>query len=96
MVLNFGDFTLQKTFNLVQFSNDGARVTAGFKPDKGHEFVTLLVGQAKKGEKVDVDKMMARLGLVCDDKGAKEILMLKAEIDQLKQKLAAALAGKAA
>lgn len=95
MQLHDGDFTLQKTFELVQMTSTGGRLTGRFKAEKGNEYVTLLVGEVKIGAPIDLDKMVAKIGLVCDDKGAKEILMLKDEIADLKQQLAAALASKA-
>lgn len=91
MQLHDGDFTFQKSFSLVQTTQTGGRLTGIFKAKKGNEFVTLLVGEVKVGASIDLDKMMANIGLVCDDKGANEILMLKEEISELKQQLAQAL-----
>lgn len=96
MQLHDGDFTLQKSFSLVQTTSTGGRLTGQFKAEKGNEYVTMLVGEVKVGEQFDLDKMMAKIGLVCDDKGAKEILMLKEEIAELKKQLAEAIAAKAA
>ena len=87
MPLHDGDFTFQKTFNLVETSQTGGRLTSTFKAEKGHEYITMLVGEVKIGAPFDLDKMMAEIGLVVDDKGAKEILMLKQEIVELKHQL---------
>lgn len=97
MELHDGDFTYSKSFSKVQYNEDrSSKMTGRFPASKGHEFITMLVGEVKIGEALDVDAMMARLGLVCDDKGAGEILMLKHEIAELKHQLALALADKGA
>jgi hypothetical protein len=96
MQLHDGDFTFQKTFTLVERNAAGDSRSASFKPEKGKEFITMLVGEIKIGAPLDIDAMMARIGLVCDDKGAKEILQLKSEIAELQRQLAEALAAKAA
>lgn len=86
--LQLGDVSRSKTFNLVMLNNSGGRFTAGFKPPRGHEFITMVVGDVPVGGAVDLDKMLAEIGLVANDKGAKEILMLKQEIEELKKQLA--------
>lgn len=95
MSLEYGDFTFQKSFSLVQVRRDGSRLIQGFKPQKGHEFVTLLIGEAKVGELPDLDTMMAKIGITTDKQGAVQILRLKEEIADLKKQLADALADKA-
>lgn len=90
MPLHDGDFTFQKSFSLVQTTQTGGRLTSTFKAERGNEFITMLVGEVKVGAPFDLDALMAKIGLVVDDKGAKEILMLKQEIAELKQQLAVA------
>jgi hypothetical protein len=88
IMLQVGDCTRLKTFNLAVPSDTGV-TTFGLKADRGYEFVAMFLGMAKKGERADVDKMIAQMGLVPNDGGAAEILHLKGVIADLEAKLAA-------
>lgn len=93
-VLSDGACTYSTSFEHV-VKVPGGVYSHTFHPEPGHEFITMLLGEAKTGQRVDVDQMLARLGFAGKNAGAKQILELKAEIAELKQRLAEALAGKA-
>lgn len=63
MELFDGDVTFQGSFNKIGFTEDDQKVTAGFKPPKGEQFVVLLLGTVKKGAiDCNPEEMLKRLG----------------------------------
>lgn len=62
MELHNGDCTFQPRFNKVAFTVNG-KVTGGFKPPRGQQFVVLLLGTAdKKADDFDAEAALNRLG----------------------------------
>lgn len=61
--LHDGDATFVKHFNKVCFTESGDRFTFGFKPSRGKQFVTLLLGEIDAKETdCDIEGMLNRLG----------------------------------
>jgi hypothetical protein len=66
--LHPGDATFAKSFTKISRGDNGAQLSAGFKPPKGREFVVLLLGDVEKGQPwVDVEKMLNELGFYRKD-----------------------------
>lgn len=62
MELFNGDCTFQSRFNKVAFTVSG-KVTGGFKPPKGQQFVVLLLGTTDiKADDFDAEIALNRLG----------------------------------
>lgn len=58
-----GAVTFQGSFNKIGFTDDGQKVTAGFKPPKGEQFVVLLLGTVKKGAvDCNAEELLNKLG----------------------------------
>lgn len=69
MELFDGDVTFQGSFNKIGFTKDDQKVTAGFKPPKGEQFVVLLLGTVKKGTiDCNAEEMLNRLGFFREHK----------------------------
>lgn len=65
--LDTGDATFASSFTKISRSDDGAQMSASFKPPKGEEFVVLLIGTVPKGQAwVDVEPMLNELGFYRD------------------------------
>lgn len=63
MALQDGEFSVAPSFTLVQFNQSGGRFSMNYKPPKGRQFVTMLVGTIDKKETfADVDAMMRAAG----------------------------------
>lgn len=62
MELFNGDCTFQSRFNKVAFTVNG-KITGGFKPPRGQQFVVLLLGATGiKADDFDVEDALNRLG----------------------------------
>lgn len=63
MHLNDGDATFVGSFNKVAWTEDGRKVTFGFKAPRGEQFAVLLLGSAPKdAEDFDIEAALNRLG----------------------------------
>lgn len=64
MQLFDGDATFTKSFTKVAFGDDtGTRYSFGFKPQKGKQFVVMLLGEVDaKATDCDLEKMLNELG----------------------------------
>lgn len=64
MNLDIGDATFCKSFTKVGFSEDGSiKAATNFRPPKGQQFVTLLIGTiSAKATDCDIESMLNSLG----------------------------------
>ncbi|RPN04110.1 hypothetical protein IPC1284_11670 [Pseudomonas aeruginosa] len=63
MNLHDGDATFVGSFNKVGWTEDGKKLTFGFKPPKGESFVVLLIGSVPKdSQDFNVEEALNRLG----------------------------------
>lgn len=67
--LNYGDATFSSSFAKIMRSDEGYELKASFKPERGKEFVVLLLGETDKGTPyVDVEEMLNKLGFYREPK----------------------------
>jgi len=63
MNLNDGDATFVGSFNKIGWTEDGRKMTFGFRPPRGEQFVVMLLGSAKKdATDFDLEGALNRLG----------------------------------
>ncbi|HBO1022120.1 TPA: hypothetical protein L4E46_003927 [Pseudomonas aeruginosa] len=63
MELHDGDATFVGSFNKIGWTDDGHKMTFGFRPPRGEQFVIMLLGSAKKdATDFDLEAALNRLG----------------------------------